>query len=569
MSGLGTILNKPVIPAVTAAGYINAPCVQKVTTVVLAGPTYVSTRFYPVVIDSANPSQAGLYRHTFAIDMPSQGGGVAFNDHWIQGWVQAGGWSDQQPRSFQFSHGYFDSNERSILGVFVGATIAVSMVVVYLRGGSTYYVTTASGSVTPYSTAYSIIDGVYNNTFAVKDAAGGDAVGTSTGITQLFFGLTSVPGTYTSGVNVVQNVNSAYNANPATSGSFGSDLGVLDRINGGDIVLDTGMTPSGPVWIQARRHSNFADSFALLLNPNGGNVAVGTNNPSAKLHVIGDIALPYGNVIRVSPENSAAWPSGTTKLLETGWNGSNDTVKIYCPGSQSATSKITIIATGNVGIGNDTPTYRLDVAGDVRGTSLIVGGSGSWTAGSIYSDTNWGILMRMKQASPVTAQFAMYESTGNTQLMNIDTSYNANFTGKLNAANFNTTAFGAQSLIDAGYAPTTNGTNIVQWQIPITGNMTTIAGSHILISGYLGGYTTAAGVKQWLVSLYDTNTASWVGVPGTPLTYIGLVNTQLQMPFSTVFPSYSGHTYSTIRVQFSGSADGNSSCGISAVKIAL
>ena len=501
--------------------------------------------------------------------MPSQGGGVAFNDHWIQGWVQAGGWSDQQPRSFQLSHGYVDSNERSILGVFVGATIAVSMVVVYLRGGSTYYVTTASGSVTPYSTAYSIIDGPYNNTFAVKDAAGADAVGTSTGITQLFFGLTSVPGTYTSGVNVVQNVNSAYNASPATSGSFGSDLGVLDRINGGDIVLDTGMTPSGPVWIQARRHSNFADSFALLLNPNGGNVAVGTNNPSAKLHVIGDIGLPYGNVIRASPENSAAWPSGTTKLLETGWNGANDYVKLYSPGSQSATSKITIIASGNVGIGNDTPTYRLDVAGDVRGTSLIVGGSGSWTAGSIYSDTNWGILMRMKQASPTTAQFAMYESTGNTQLMNIDTAYNANFpykitaggditaTGKLSASNFNANSMGHNYLMLSRNA-TNPGTNTFQWIYNFTTSTVTInGGSSWLITGYLGGYVTGGGIYTWSFDLYTTGGA-WVAM-GTPTyTYIGITNQQLCFPCSFGYTQTNTQSYTAIRLKFSGVADTNS-----------
>jgi hypothetical protein len=89
-------------------------------------------------------------------------------------------------------------------------------------------------------------------------------------------------------VNVVQNVNSTYTT-PATTGSYASDAAVINRISGGDIVLDTGMTSSGPVWLQARRFSNFADKFALLLNPNGGNVGIGTTSPSYPLHVSGSV----------------------------------------------------------------------------------------------------------------------------------------------------------------------------------------------------------------------------------------------------------------------------------------
>jgi hypothetical protein len=250
--------------------------------------TYPVARFFPIVINAADTIQTGLYRHYFSVDMPSQGGGVAYNDQWISGWVQAGGWSDQQPRMFQFAHGYFDTLERSILGVYVGNSVAVSQVVVYLRGGGTYYIRTDSSSVIAYSTAYSVTEVGNTNTFAIKDVNGADVVGTSTGISQLFFGVTSSNGTYTSGVNVVQNVNSTYTT-PATTGSYASDAAVINRISGGDIVLDTGMTSSGPVWLQARRFSNFADKFALLLNPNGGNVGIGTTSPSYPLHVSGSV----------------------------------------------------------------------------------------------------------------------------------------------------------------------------------------------------------------------------------------------------------------------------------------
>ncbi len=79
---------------------------------------------------------------------------------------------------------------------------------------------------------------------------------------------------------------------------------------------------------------------------------------------------------------------------------------------------------------SDNTGYYVDPAGtsycsniQVAG-SFIVGTGGTWTAGSLYSDSNWGMLQRARQASPVLAQFAWYESTGATQLLSIDTSYN-------------------------------------------------------------------------------------------------------------------------------------------------
>lgn len=56
-----------------------------------------------------------------------------------------------------------------------------------------------------------------------------------------------------------------------------------------------------------------------------------------------------------------------------------------------------------------------DSGGNLFAKSFVVDGSGVYQAGVIYSDGNWGMLFRGKQASPGTAEFGFINSAG-TQL---------------------------------------------------------------------------------------------------------------------------------------------------------
>jgi hypothetical protein len=49
--------------------------------------------------------------------------------------------------------------------------------------------------------------------------------------------------------------------------------------------LDIGALLNGSTWLQSRSIGNYAINYACLLNPNGGNVGIGTANPSTKLSV--------------------------------------------------------------------------------------------------------------------------------------------------------------------------------------------------------------------------------------------------------------------------------------------
>jgi hypothetical protein len=77
-----------------------------------------------------------------------------------------------------------------------------------------------------------------------------------------------------------------------------------------------------------------------------------------------------------------------------------------------------------VGIGTTSPSTALHVAGSILSDdSVTIGSGGEYVAGSIYSDANWGMILRGKQASPAQAEFRLANSS-DTELMRIDSEGN-------------------------------------------------------------------------------------------------------------------------------------------------
>jgi hypothetical protein len=64
---------------------------------------------------------------------------------------------------------------------------------------------------------------------------------------------------------------------------------------------------------------------------------------------------------------------------------------------------------------------RVQSDGSITGTSLTVTSGGTYTTGSIYSDTNWGMIFRGRTASPTNAHYR-WANSADTELMRLDNS---------------------------------------------------------------------------------------------------------------------------------------------------
>ena len=138
---------------------------------------------------------------------------------------------------------------------------------------------------------------------------------------------------------------------PATSGTGSNSLFRVGALPTTNLVLDFGVDATTNVytWLQSRNQTNYATNYSLALNPNGGNVGVGTVNPGFKFDVQGGSVNASGGLC-IAGDCKTAWSQvggGSSQ-----WSTSGSTI------SYSA---------GNVGVGTASPIYSLDVNGGANG----------------------------------------------------------------------------------------------------------------------------------------------------------------------------------------------------------
>jgi len=169
----------------------------------------------------------------------------------------------------------------------------------------------------------------------------------------------------------------ATTADPASSGTAANGNLRLGPSSGSH-VLDFGLSSTSTFsWIQAR-NKTYGTNYILGINPLGGYVGIGTSTPNSTL-TVGNATGSIPGEITLNP--TASSNEGGQINFKRSLNGSTVDWSIDQYGTSASDARLRIFNTselnglvikenGFIGMGNNAPTVRLQVTGDIIANSI-------------------------------------------------------------------------------------------------------------------------------------------------------------------------------------------------------
>ena len=278
-----------------------------------------------------------------------------------------------------------------------------------------------------------------NNLFTINDS-GKVGIGTTSPTSALHVVGTQVYAGYVKFENTVHAIRLDLRSASHTANIYMDGTGGV--ISGGGFIFNA---PT------ARTH--FMESGTPKMSIISGNVGIGTSSPSKKLHVNGDVLIESTNPALFFTDTNA--DSDYSIKVNGGVLNVRD--------ETNDAARISLKSDGNVGIGNTSPNYKLDVDGTSRvaGTIHMYGSvrnySGDFSLHNGHQDSD--ILFKVNDGGVTTTAMAIDGATSNVGIGTTSPSEKLEVNGKIKATNINFSGLPTSSTgLSAGDVWDDNGT---------------------------------------------------------------------------------------------------------------